>query len=185
MTGVRLGADLSRLDRIEVKREALLSAAEALDPDELRRRPAEDGWSALEIVEHLVLAEEGVMGDLSDPAALEAERQSLKDRLLYPVVMFILRYGIPVKVPSRRMVPRGEVSLEELTRRWRANHRALRDFLAHERASSAECFFRHPVSGPMTTGAALRMLETHLDRHVGQFHRLPWVTEESELTEDF
>lgn len=176
---------LTRMDRVELKREALLSAAEALTEDELTRRPEPDAWSALEILEHLVLAEDGVVGDLSGDAATERRkgRRSLKDRVLYRVVMFILRFGIPVRVPSRSMVPRGESTLEELTERWRKNHRVLRSFLEDPRSSSDECRFRHPISGPMTTDQALRMLEVHLDRHVGQFHRLPWVTPETEVTE--
>jgi len=174
---------LTRMDRVELKREALLSAAEALTGEELTRRPDPDSWSALEILEHLVLAEDDVVGALSDPDALREGRRTLKSRVLYRVVMFILRFGIPVSVPSRSMVPGGERSLEELTESWRRNHRVLRDFLDHPRASSGACLFRHPISGPMTTEEALRMLEVHLDRHVGQFHRLPWVMPETELEE--
>jgi hypothetical protein len=95
--------------------------------------------------------------------------RTLRHRILYGVVMFILRFDIPVRVPSPDLEPRGSRPLEELRAQWEANHELLRNWIeSSDPFTLARPLFVHPVAGPMTTTEALRMLEVHLDRHVRQ-----------------
>ena len=43
--------------------------------------------------------------------------------------MFVLKYGIPVQVPSPAMVPQGDRSLGELRRLWDENQAWLRAYV--------------------------------------------------------
>ena len=91
---------------------------------------------------------------------------------MFWIVMFILRFDIPVKVPSTGMLPKGR-HLEVLERRWRELHQGVRDFvhsLSRDRERAG--IFVHPVAGPLTVGQMLFMLDVHLQRHARQIDRL-------------
>lgn len=107
------------------------------------------------------------MGDVSKLDERAPRRRKLKSRLLYWLVIGILRFDIPVRVPDPAMLPSGEPSLDELRERWRRSHALLRQWLEGMGADAArEAYFRHPVVGGMTASQSLLMLEVHLDRHI-------------------
>lgn len=163
---------LLRLDAIDARRRVLLDEVATVDAGVLATRPPSGGWSVLEILEHLVLVEVYVLGDLADAGRRPAGRRTLKSRVLYRVVFFVLRFGIPVRAPSRKMVPTGTPTLDDVRRRWDESHASLRAFVAGLDDQGMErAVFRHPVSGPLTPAEAVRLMDVHLDRHVGQIHR--------------
>ncbi|NWJ40629.1 MAG: DinB family protein [Geothrix sp.] len=157
------------LQALDDRRRALLASLETLDPGTLQARPAPGAWSILEIVEHLVVAEQVILQGLPDPAALVDRPRSLRQRCTYPLVLLVLRLGIPVKVPSRRMLPTGTVPLAELRDRWDATHRWLRAYAEGLPPGGAgRAVFSHPVCGPITLSQALRMDRLHLEIHARQ-----------------
>ena len=159
---------LRRLDAVERTREAVLERVGALS-EEARTARSGEAWSVLEIVEHLVLAERSVLKGLFDPAKLKQSPPGLGTRLRRWLVMAILRSPIRVSTPSRSMDPKGEATLDELAALWRENHLRMRAFLeAADEERLRTPAFRHPISGPLTPGEAMRMMTVHLDRHVGQ-----------------
>ena len=94
-------------------------------------------------------------------------------RLRFSAVVFVLWRRIPVRVPSRRMIPKGETSLDQLRRLWDDNLRWLRDHVDHLQQGNEDCaYFSHPVSGPITTAEAVRMGRLHFDSHRQQIDRL-------------
>jgi hypothetical protein len=151
------------------RRRALLEAVAGLSPEALQARPAAHAWSILEIVEHLVTAEQVILQGLPDPATLVHRPRSLRQRCLYPLVVLILRLRIPVKVPSRRMLPTGGASLAELRDRWEATARWLRAYTESLPPDGARrAVFAHPVCGPLTLAQALRLGRLHLETHARQ-----------------
>lgn len=159
----------ARLRRIERTREGLIERVGEMEEGLLDFQPEPDKWSIREIVEHLVVAEESVLGDTAALEEMEARPRSLRGRILYLVVMFVLRFDIPVKVPSRDMLPTGEASIGELADRWRETHDRLRAYLrGRSGRAGRDAVFRHPVCGPMKPSQALWMLEVHLHRHIRQ-----------------
>src|SRR5678815_3912745 len=111
-----------RLRALDERRRALLDEVEALSDERLTAKPVPGKWSILEIVEHLVLAERDVLQNLPEPAQLVDRPRHLKARVGYPLVMFVLKHGIPAKVPSPRMLPTGSASLAALRGQWDENH---------------------------------------------------------------
>jgi len=162
---------LARLDGVEALREDLLGAVRPLGADTLRTRPEPTSWSLLEIIEHLVRAEEAVLGP--EGAGVEgAAAAGRGSRLLYGVVWAVLRLGIPVQVPAAEMQPRGEAGLAELTEEWRDRHRGLRGYLEGlDSEGLRRPVFAHPVIGSLRPKEALVLGETHLRRHQGQLRR--------------
>lgn len=158
-----------RLDSIERKRTRLMNFVSGMDATLVAARPRPEKWSVQEIVEHLVLSEAAVFGNLDELGRRTPRSRGLKDRILYSVVMFILRFDIPVRVPSLDMSPSGQITIPELRERWASNHARLRAWtVSTDGPKPALPLFVHPVAGPMTTIEALKMLEVHLDRHTRQ-----------------
>jgi len=105
-------------------------------------------------------------------AELVARRRSLKNRCIYPIVIFVLRFRIPVKVPARRMLPTGQASLAEVRTAWDENLRWLRGYVAGLSPDGGRhAVFRHPVAGPITLIQALRMDRLHFATHLRQIRR--------------
>ena len=160
-----------RLHAFNEKRGALLDELEALDSAKLVAKPLAGKWSILEIIEHLVLAERAVLQGLPDQPRLGERR--LKHRFRYLIVMFVLRYGIPVEVPSPAMVPRGARSLPELRRLWDENQEWLRAYISGlDRQGFCRAVFEHPFAGPLSVEQAVHMDQAHLDTHIRQIRRL-------------
>lgn len=157
------------LQAMDDRRRALLDSLAALSPEALQARPAPGAWSILEIVEHLVAAEQVILQGLPDPATLVDRPRSLRQRCLYPLVVLILRLRIPVKAPSRRMLPTGGASLAELRDRWEATARWLRAYAEGlPPGGNQRAVFAHPVCGPLTLAQALRLGRLHLETHARQ-----------------
>ena len=162
-----------RLHAFNEKRAALLDEMEALDPAELVARPLAGRWSILEIIEHLVIAERMVLQGLPEPSRLVERERRLKHRFLYLIVMFVLKYGIRVQVPSPAMVPRGARSLREVRRLWDENQEWLRGYIGSlDRRGFRRAVFEHPVAGPLSVEQTVRMDQVHLNTHIRQIRRL-------------
>lgn len=162
-----------RIEELDAARNALLDELERLPRQQLAAHPIQGKWSILEIVEHLVLAEKDVLAGLPDPAELRPMTRTPKDRVLYWVVMGILRFRVGVKTPSKAMEPKGATSLAELRLRWDQSQAWLRRYAdSVEPNGSDAAVFRHPVAGPMTLEQTLRMARTHVSLHTEQIQRL-------------
>ena len=140
------------LQRLDDRRRALLDSLESLSPEALRARPAEGAWSSLEILEHLVVAEQVILQGLPDPATLIDRPRSLRQRCLFPLV-----------------VPTGGATLAELRERWDATHAWLRAYAEGlPPGGGGKAIFAHPVCGPITLSQALRLDRLHLEVHTRQ-----------------
>lgn len=161
------------IEALDARRQAVLKELATWDEAALAARPLPGKWSALEIAEHLVLAERVILQDLPPADALVDRPRGFKHRVLYWVVVTILRLRIPVKVPTRRMAPLGDRTLPAIEQLWDENFRWLR---AHMEAmgpgDEARAPFRHPVAGPLTLGQALQMDHLHLEIHLRQLRQL-------------
>jgi hypothetical protein len=162
-----------RLQAFDAARRALLDELDALDTAVLAAHPLPEKWSILEIVEHVVLAERAVFKGMPDPSQLEAGRRGFGNHARYLLVTFILKAGIPVRAPSRRMLPQGGRSLAELRSLWDESQAWLRSVLDHLGSAGLEsAVFEHPIAGPLTVEQSVRMVKVHLDGHVRQIRAL-------------
>ena len=159
------------------RRHTLIDNVEKLSPERLVAKPLPGKWSVIEIVEHLVRADRDVLQDLPSPADLVDRRRGLKDRVRYPLVMFVLACHIPAKVPSPRMLPQGGAALPDLRRQWEEMHQWLRSYAEGlDRHALTRAVFAHPIAGPLTLEQALHMGGLHLATHSRQIRRLESLT---------
>ena len=154
-------------------RRALLDDLALLNDDQIRRKPGPSEWSILQIVQHMVLAEQGVMQYLPEPEELIARKRGLRARILYVVVLLILRWNIRVPVPSKRMVQDGNTSLSELRQQWDENLSWFRGYLdSLEPEDLKRAVFSHPIAGPLTGPQAGKLAQYHFDAHLRQIKKV-------------
>jgi hypothetical protein len=121
----------------------------------------------------MVLAEIGVLQNLPEPKDLIARKRGLRARIFYILVLLILRWNIPVPVPSEGMVPDGDASLSDLRQQWDRNLRWLRDYLDTVRPEDLKrAVFSHPVAGPLTGSQAAKLAQYHYDAHLRQIKKV-------------
>ena len=143
---------------------ALLQALEGATDDAARRRPAPDRWSALDCVEHLVIAERYLFGQLQQARPGGAADPKREER--------IRRFGANRSRPMQ--APEGA----QPTGRYATLAAALEDFGAARagtigfvlesagdlRASAVE----HPVLGSLNSWEMLLTIVAHPHRHASQ-----------------
>jgi hypothetical protein len=154
-------------DSLEKKYPNLLQLLNSLSDDALYFKAGADKWSIVEVIEHLVMAEENMLEQLTDAAsatALDPQDRSAKN---YHIVIKVMTKDIPVDVPDESMEPHGQIALEELLERWndtRQKTRAFIDGINSEKAG--ELVYRHPFAGPLNMAETLRFIDVHFDNHM-------------------
>ena len=101
-----------------------------------------------------------------DAASVNQERKP-KDVVLYYVVLAVLKFGIRVKVPSKAMMPVGDISLEKLRERWLEHQRKTENIINQlPPEKHVMPVFLHKVVGPMNLVHAIRLGNIHFDSHM-------------------
>ena len=154
---------LRRLDSIHLK---LISAVASLDDSLFSRSPSDGQWSVAEIVHHLCLVENAVIGELEKGLAKPPERISLLRRLM-PTSIVAIRL-VRVKAP-RAMNPLDPPGKAEVI----ANYNAARDRLkalheTHGPTRLKQVIFKHPFLGDITGLATISFVGYHELRHFKQ-----------------
>jgi len=161
-----------RMERLDASRAAFLATAGRFSDEQRVFRPAPDAWSALEVTEHLVLAEEkSVLGmeTLTPPSPTVTPLAHLRMAL----VRLVMRTDLRVKVPTRRVLPTGSIPLEELSSRWMASRERLSAFLEGITAADLGLArFRHPIGGWVGASVGAAFLADHIDHHHRQLGRI-------------
>lgn len=161
----------SLIDSLESARNSLLDGIAGLDERSLASKPSPDKWSILEITEHLVVAERVILKNLPQFEDLVPRPVHLGNLVKYFVVMTVLRFSVPVKVPSRSMNPTGGSTLNGLRQEWDRHLEWLRAYVKEFDAEGDRlAVFVHPVVGPITMVQALRMNLLHVRTHARQIN---------------
>jgi hypothetical protein len=161
-------------DRLESSREHFLEELSQRHPVQLGFSPGPDSWSLLQIAEHMVLVEEGLLVRRAITKPLERHyRRKLKHRFLHFIVVVVFRMDLRVPMPVKDIAPEGNSSLTELKDKWtqlRIDLRTKLDSLTENTALLP--FVQHPVLGPIHAFATLRFLQRHFDHHLRLGQRL-------------
>lgn len=165
----------SRFARYEEQRAVIEGRVCVCSDVQLRAAPGAAAWSALQIVEHLVLSDEtiGRTQAATPPEAYRFLPRSLKRAL----ILAALNRNIRLPLPSPDLEPRGEASLSELLQRWDTARRGLCASLEDVK-SAQETPFAHPVSGLLTAMQLLDLGLAHAAYHGRQMEQLLWRSNE-------
>jgi hypothetical protein len=158
------------IDSLRGERGAFLTEVHALG-DRASRTPEGGGWSAVQVAQHLMLAETAFLEAVE--SGRPVRRRPIRDALGSAAVKAAFRVGLRVRIPTPRVDPDPPLPLPEVERRWRDVAERL-DRTLRERARRAprEPVIRHPIAGPFAPDAAARFLRSHIRHHRRQLRRL-------------
>ncbi len=162
-----------RLDDMDDWKDALLGALSIESAERLAFRPEGKGWCALDVVQHLVLVEEGVVGYARKKLQAPPQPVSLRDRAKLALLVLVLRSPIRFRAPVPQVIPEETLPLTEISVRWEKVRRELRVILVAlpvERRKTL--LFRHPIGGALDPSGTLDFLEEHAKHHDAQIRRI-------------
>jgi uncharacterized damage-inducible protein DinB len=165
----------ARFERLESSRRALLDSLAGLPEGALRRQPAPDAWSIVQVIGHLTMADEATLGYLRKkmqaPAAIPPAGIMSWVRMM--AVAVVLRSPLRRKAPVQTADPPAAVGLAEARERWDRVRTEWAAFLdAFPLEMEARAVFKHPFAGRMSIGHTLAFMEEHQRHHARQIARL-------------
>lgn len=159
---------------LERDRNDLLEVLRSRDELDLRAPGADGGWSALEVIDHLMRAEEGSLTYIGkkmiDPASIANAGigSKLRSMALRIALRLPLRYRAPILVAS----PKSAESLTDAISRWDQIRKAMGELIEEfPEELQGRAVFRHPVAGRIDLLETMRFHRAHLARHRGQIER--------------
>jgi hypothetical protein len=167
---------IERWNALTEARTAFLEELEKLGDSRVALAPSDGGWSALQVMEHIMSSETGTLGYLKkktssgweglDLAGPEHEQAGTE---LVRRLQSAERYKAPSVLPE----PAGSASYTALLEAWDQ----LRDDMEQFVFSLDEEFFprlvfRQPAAGPLHLFHTLEFLTAHIHHHLPQLQRI-------------
>ncbi len=163
----------TRLDELDGWKDAFLAALSAHGPERLGFRPGGQGWCALDVVQHLALVEEGVVGYARKKLQGPAQPVPLVGRARLLLLVGVMRSPIRVRAPIPQVVPAETLPLDVSSARWERARGELRDLLVSlPEGRRRALVFRHPIAGPLDGPGTLTFVDEHAKHHEAQIRRI-------------
>lgn len=162
-----------RLERLEKARREVLSRLSGIDESTLNRCPADDAWSVIQVLHHVILVEELSIGYIERKRTdTTAGRAGLKERVRSWMLRVAMRSPLRFDAPSVSTDLPARDSLDDVASRWEEVRTRIRRTLEEIPADAVDrAIYRHPVIGVMSLDQAVRFLEDHLAHHERQIDR--------------
>lgn len=170
-------ATIRQLDELDKGLARLFGELEAYDDTQLNHRPSDGGWSVLQVLHHLILAETASLGYIEKKLSFKPtlEKAGLRSEWRLFVVDFYFRMPIKFKAPKgvdREALP-DRSDFKTTKEQWEAQRKLLRQTLSHlpEEQFNRE-LYKHPFAGKMTLRQMLQFFDMHIKRHQKQINRV-------------
>ncbi len=158
------------------KVNALLSDLGQYPEELLNRIPADQGWSAIQTMHHLILVEEQSMAYLRKKLSFNPELKTagwmaaVKMMLLKLSLISPLKFKAP-KAAASDFIPAKD-TLEGVKLRWLKIRQEWEDFFTEmPDAWIDKAVYRHPRIGLINWIQTIDFLASHFERHKGQIKR--------------
>lgn len=167
---------LNALELLELAKSAALQLMHGVPEEWSSAKPADGGWSAIQVYQHILFSEMGTLGYMKKKTSSgfealdkisdqeQAAGQKLVDRLKSNE-----RYAAPAILPE----PDGEERLEEIELRWKNLRSELDAFVESlDEGFYNRLVFKQPAAGMISLMDTLKFLTEHIHHHIPQLARL-------------
>jgi uncharacterized damage-inducible protein DinB len=164
-----------RFDRLEGARRQVLAHLEGHDRGELNRPRADGGWSALQVLHHVITAEAGTLRYISKKmqGGTSLPRVGVLSRLRRLGLQAAMISRLRFKAPAVAAEVPDEIDPEELRARWNEVRTGWKTLLeAFPEETLDRMVFRHVLVGLMGLPDTLAFLQSHLEHHGRQVERV-------------
>ena len=159
---------------LQRQKHAFLSELKDWHPTQTSFRCAPGSWCALEVLDHVVKAERGILADIQWNL-VRANHVPLSHRIRSDLLIWFMRTPLRVRVPGPlfSVLPGTDSDLPTLIATWSDSQARIEEWLKDFRIDThAMAAFHHPVSGWMTASQAFSFLAAHTRHHRYQLVRI-------------
>jgi uncharacterized damage-inducible protein DinB len=159
------------LEKLAHAQRLLLGTADRVPSDQWRTRPKDGGWSAAEIIAHLILVERGIVGNADRISHEPPRRFPLLKRFHLPLSLVesrIVRRKSPI--PMDRDLIRGKETMLAELREVRERTLAFLD--ETKRRDLTPFCWRHAFLGTMNVYEWFQLVASHEIRHEKQMREI-------------
>jgi uncharacterized damage-inducible protein DinB len=170
---------LTFFEVFEAELNELFGLLQRYSEEELNHRPNVKTWSAMQIVQHLMLAERSSFLQIKKKLATNREqyKKASKTSKLRAIVL-ATSLKQPIKLPAPAIHTKDIVdflTLAAAQQQWLLHRNELYHFLAALSEEDLEReVFKHPVIGIMDVWGMLDYFEAHFLRHAKQINKILW-----------
>ncbi|MCC6282157.1 MAG: DinB family protein [Saprospiraceae bacterium] len=167
---------IARNKRYTHQVQTLLQDLGAYTDDKLNQKPADGGWSAIQIMHHLILSEEYSMNYIRKKMGFGSDFAPNNWSARFRSFLLWASLTSPIKFKSPPAIGRENLpefaTLAETQLRWEQARKAWEDFFEQMPAELSEkLVYKHPRAGKITFMQMLWFFETHFQRHRKQIYR--------------
>ncbi len=171
-----LPAIAQKLDGIDRLVDNLYAELKDVPDDMLNKKPGTGQWSVLQVMHHLIIAEQLSEGYVRKKLSFQPELPKSGLAGVWRLLVVKVYFFLPFKFKAPKGV--GDEVLPEVSTlagtmdTWRNNRRSLRAYLNSLPESLFDkALYKHPLAGKLTLGQMLEFFDFHIRRHLGQIHR--------------
>ncbi|MFZ4784603.1 MAG: DinB family protein [Flavobacteriales bacterium] len=164
------------LEHLELAKSAALQLMHGVPAERSAQKPADGGWSAIQVYQHILFSEFGTLGYMqkktsSGTEALDkiSEQEQAAGQKLVDRLKSNERYAAPAILPE----PDGNESLEAIELRWKHLRAELDTFVKGlDEGFYDRLVFKQPAAGMISLMDTLKFLTEHIHHHIPQLARL-------------
>ena len=164
-----------KFDKIEKDRFILKQELSNYSNEQLNTKPRDGGWSPMQIIRHLIEAEEGTLKYIQKKLSFnpKLETTGFKQQIRFLIFQMVFRSPFKVKAPRGISEALPEYSdFEETMKIWEDNRQEFKLFLEHlDDNLWDKAIFKHPIMGRIAMPHTLGFFDEHIRRHKKQIQR--------------
>jgi len=164
------------LKSLDQKLISLLKDLQHYSDAKLNEQPKEGAWSVLQIMQHLMKAEEGGILYIKKKLSFKPELEKAGVMSNMRSIALNISMSAPIKIKAPEGVS-GEQLLTNLTfwdvaKQWKQQRKEMERYLESLPVELYDLdVYKHPLTGKMTLSSMLSFFNKHVDRHTSQIRR--------------
>lgn len=161
---------------IEEQRRNLLDEIAKLSHTQQNFKPAPDSWSVLQVVNHLIHAETGIVKYMLKKmqGINTVEKAGIQAKLRLILLQGFLKSPLKFKAPKVLNIPQEDVYIyDNVSKQWSEVRSEFGKILDQLNPADAEkMLFKHPISGRFNIYQTMSFMREHIDHHIKQIGRI-------------
>lgn len=166
----------THLKHLDQKLALLLRDLKTYSDNKLNEQPSDTEWSVLQIMQHVMKAEEGAISYVKKKLSFEPELVDANMMSSFRSIFLNMALTSPFKIKAPEKISGASLltnqTFWEIAKQWKTQRGELVNYLE----SLPEEYFKkdlykHPLSGKMTLSSMLSFFNKHVDRHTRQIRR--------------
>lgn len=161
-----------RWETLEEEQQQLIKTLSKYSNERLNQKPADGGWSPMEVIQHLIVAEKGSFSYIQKKLSFNPKfkKVGLLQDLKSGLYTLLFRMPIKVKAPIKSLTEFPAFSdFEETIEKWNASRVDFKNLLNNfDDSLWDKQVFNHPVIGRISMNHTVAFFYEHQRRHIKQ-----------------